>query len=120
MACCDGMTDFVCTGVLLIRRVHNGEMVDTAAGKWKDGGHGSGIIPNDDTDDPADGAGDDRSDASSVLSDTYSAISSDLQENEGTHYAGGEGAKEQSWLAKKTEGIRPSGISKKLLRKTVR
>lgn len=103
-------------------RVHNGEYVDTAAGKWKDGGYGSGIVPTTDDDEDEDdqgGAANSGSDTSSVVSDTYSAISSDLQENEDTHYAGNEGEND-GWLAKKTQGITPSGIRKKLLRKTVR
>jgi hypothetical protein len=96
-------------------------LVDTAAGKWKDGGHGTGIFPlTAEDDDEEEVAGDDRSDSSWQLSDTYSAISSDSQDDEATHYAGMDKEKEQSWLSKKTEGLTPAGIRKQLLRKTVR
>ena len=104
----------------LLRWVHNNQYVDTADKKWKDSGNGTGIIPDEsysaDQEDEADRA----SDASSILSDTYSATSSDLHQNEDTHYAGLDEKKEKGWLAEKTKGITPAGIRKELLRKTVR
>jgi len=103
----------------LIPRVHNNQLVDTAAGKWKDSGDGSGIIPTD-PDDEDDDQGENRSDSSSILSDTYSAISSELQDDEGTHYAGLDGKKDEGWLHKKAKELTPNGIRKELLKKTVR
>jgi hypothetical protein len=101
-------------------RVRNNELVDTAAGKWKDAGNGGGIVEDD-----SEGQDDDQqqandSDVSSLLSDSYSATSSDLQDNADTHYVGLDTTKERSWLEKKTHGITPAGIRKELLRKTVR
>ena len=97
--------------------MHNNELIDTAAGRWKDSGDGSGIVPADPDDDDE---GEDRSDSSSILSDTYSAISSELQDNEATHYAGLDETKDENWLQKKTKELTPAGMRKEILRKTVR
>ena len=100
-------------------RSRNGELVDTAAGKWKDAGNGGGIIPDDTYDDSQPAQDSDDSDAASISSDSYSATS-DLQENEDTHYVGLDKEKEKGWLQEKVHGITPSGIKKKMLRKTLR
>jgi hypothetical protein len=105
--------------------------VDTAAGKWKDSGNGTGIIPNDkqwsskdDDEDDGDDNERDGSDVSSLssrsdISDSYSA-ESDLQDNAETHYLGLEEGEKEGWLKRKTKGITPGGIKKGLLRKTLR
>ena len=98
--------------------------MDTAANKWRDAGHGRGIVPQDETDQGDDDEqnhpdGDVSDSESEAVSDTYSATS-DLQENEDTHYVGLDQVSKQNWLERKTKGITPGGIRKELLRKTVR
>jgi hypothetical protein len=100
-------------------RVRDNQLVDTAAGKWKDSGDGGGIIPTG-PDDEDDNQYDNRSDSSSIISDTYSAISSDLQEEEGMHDAGLDEDNDKGWLQKKAKEFTPNGIRKELLRKTMR
>ncbi|WVR03884.1 hypothetical protein IAU60_000883 [Kwoniella sp. DSM 27419] len=133
-----------------LRWARNDELVDTAAGKWKDGGQGTGIYPFDSATD--DGHGDEpgeerdrhdgsaytgtsktprstrsspsrsreeESDGASSSSVSYSA-SSDLDDNEDTHYAGLDQPDDRGWSARKKERLTPGGIRKELLRKTVR
>lgn len=97
--------------------MHNNELVDTAAGRWKDLGDGGGIVPTD-SDDEED-QGDGPSDSSSILSDTYSAISSDLQDD-GYSQPEASDKGDEGWLQKKANGITPNGITKDLMRKTTR
>lgn len=104
----------------LLRWAHNDQYVDTADKKWKDSGDGTGIIPDESYGADRDTEREEGSDVSSILSDTYSATSSDLHQNEDTHYAGLDDKKERGWIAEKTKGITPAGIRKELLRKTVR
>ncbi|OCF30327.1 IQ domain-containing calmodulin-binding protein [Kwoniella heveanensis BCC8398] len=137
----------------LLRWARNNELVDTAAGKWRDSGEGKGIIPDegDDTNEtsrdtrpvapgdpyastsktpwqarrarPRTGEDADEytgSDSDSGSSASYSA-SSDLDDNEDTHYVGlDKEEEEKGWLAKRTKKYTPGGMRKELLRKTVR
>ncbi|WVQ78707.1 hypothetical protein IAT38_000794 [Cryptococcus sp. DSM 104549] len=135
----------------LLRWARNNELVDTAAGKWKDAGDGQGIIPDEgDSDSDEDGEGHKEppplprdpyattsrtpwrrhghlhrpstshsTSTSSLSSDSYSAQSSDLDENEDTHYVGLD-KPEQGWWAQRRKKVTPGGMRKELLRKTVR
>lgn len=107
--------------------------VDTAAGKWRDSGDGSGIIPDETWKElhPEEAkreaelyrAGSRGSSSSAVsvssMSSGWSAQSG-LQENEATHYDEYTAESEKGWLGRKVEGVTPAGIKKQLLRKTVR
>jgi hypothetical protein len=55
----------------------------------------------------------------SSASDSYSA-SSELQDNEATHYADFDARKEKGWVQRHVQGVTPSGVRKQILRKTVR
>ncbi|ODN76749.1 hypothetical protein L202_05364 [Cryptococcus amylolentus CBS 6039] len=130
----------------LLRWARNGDLVDTAAGQWQDAGDGGGIIPAKDGDEED---GDDvpvfrdpyaapkkrlpkpkrslatsyshsNASTSSFSSDSWSAQSSDLDENEDTHYIGLDKANSGSWLSRHRKKMTPGGVRKELLRKTVR
>ncbi|WWD16577.1 hypothetical protein CI109_101005 [Kwoniella shandongensis] len=123
-----------------LRWVRNDELVDTAAGKWRDSGDGSGIVPDDSTTEPQPelakkpsevryGVKDETSDreegesssdssTKSISSASYSA-GSDLDDNEDTHYAGLD-KEDDGWWEKRKKRLTPGGIRKELLRKTVR
>ncbi|WWC87802.1 uncharacterized protein L201_002694 [Kwoniella dendrophila CBS 6074] len=134
----------------LLRWAKSNELVDTAAGKWKDAGDGNGIIPEDDQSDDEDEGQNHRihglglktkkedpyattsktplksstntasSSTTSLSSDSYSA-ESDLDDNEDTHYAGlDKDDEEKNWLKAKRKRLTPGGMRKELLRKTVR
>lgn len=111
----------------LLRWVRNSELVDTAAGKWMDSGDGSGIVPDEGFDGTASQSalyrpGRQDSSASSdgsISSDSYSQLS-DMDDNEGTHYVGLDKQAEKGWLQRKAEEITPSGIRKKMLRRSVK
>ncbi|WWC60223.1 uncharacterized protein I303_102789 [Kwoniella dejecticola CBS 10117] len=131
----------------LLRWARNNELVDTAAGKWKDAGDGNGIIPEDDLScDEGEEEGDQHhskanmedvyastsstpwkqrqhpsgsSSTDSLSSDSYSA-ESDLDDNEDTHYVGLDKEEEKGWLERKKKRLTPGGMRKELLRKTVR
>ncbi|KIR97495.1 IQ domain-containing calmodulin-binding protein [Cryptococcus deuterogattii 2001/935-1] len=123
----------------LLRWAHNNEFVDTAAGRWKDAGDGTGIVPADPqseedenkskaqpTIDPYAPPHNHRmhkvsgsSSLSSLSSDSYSPQSSDLDENESTHYVGLD-QKPEGWLERKKKRLTPGGVRRELLRKTVR
>lgn len=107
--------------------------VDTAAGKWRDSGNGGGIVPDESSifnpaseDDENEAGRSSRSRSGSVssgslssASDSYSA-SSELQDNEATHYADFDARKEKGWVQRHVQGVTPSGVRKQILRKTVR
>ncbi|XAO23003.1 hypothetical protein I312_101780 [Cryptococcus bacillisporus CA1280] len=123
----------------LLRWAHNNEFVDTAAGRWKDAGDGTGIVPADPqseedenkpkpqpTIDPYAPPHNQRmhkvsraSSLSSLSSDSYSAQSSELDENESTHYVGLD-QKPEGWLERQKKRLTPGGVRRELLRKTVR
>lgn len=120
-------------------RAHNNEFVDTAAGRWKDAGDGTGIVPADPqseedenkpkpqpTIDPYAPPHNQRmhkvtraSSLSSLSSDSYSPQSSELDENESTHYVGLD-QKPEGWLERQKKRLTPGGVRRELLRKTVR
>ncbi|GFZ42631.1 hypothetical protein JCM24511_00348 [Saitozyma sp. JCM 24511] len=116
-----------------LRWVRNDELVDTAAGKWRDSGNGGGIVPDESSifnpasdDDENEAGRSSRSRSGSVssgslspASDSYSA-SSELQDNEATHYADFDARKEKGWVQRHVQGVTPSGVRKQILRKTVR
>ncbi|WVQ74548.1 hypothetical protein IAR50_004149 [Cryptococcus sp. DSM 104548] len=131
----------------LLRWARTGELVDTAAGQWQDAGDGGGIIPagqdeEDDEEDDIPVSGDpyaapkkhlpkpklslatshsqSNASTSSFSSDSWSAQSSDLDENEDTHYVGLDRTNNGSWLSRHRKKITPGGVRKELLRKTVR
>ncbi|KAK8861514.1 hypothetical protein IAR55_002335 [Kwoniella newhampshirensis] len=117
-----------------LRWARNDELVDTAAGKWKDSGDGSGIVPDDtssesypepplaaNTDDSTTTGSSETTSDDSTESDptgSYSA-GSDLDDNEDTHYAGVD-KEDDGWFEKRRKRLTPGGIRKKLLKKTVR
>ncbi|WRT65622.1 uncharacterized protein IL334_002567 [Kwoniella shivajii] len=131
----------------LLRWARNNELVDTAAGKWKDAGNGNGII-SDDTNNSIDSDEDNHNEISgrhayastsktpwngkhrhkpvspnasstdSLSSDSYSA-GSDLDDNEDTHYVGIDKS-DKGWLESRKNKLTPGGMRKELLRKTVR
>ncbi|WWD05811.1 hypothetical protein V865_003894 [Kwoniella europaea PYCC6329] len=132
----------------LLRWARNNELVDTAAGKWKDAGDGKGIIPEDNSSDNEDDQRPRKDDYTtttktpwkarksrktgstpssygsasdlSISSDSYSA-ESDLDDNEDTHYIGlDKDDEEKGWLERKKKRLTPGGMRKELLRKTVR
>ncbi|ORX33660.1 hypothetical protein BD324DRAFT_210415 [Kockovaella imperatae] len=94
--------------------------VDTARNRWKDAGHGKGIIPNDDR--KTGFTPGDESDSSSLTSDSSASYSagSDLHENEDTHYVGLDKPNGNNWFSRQKNKLGPKGIKKKLLRKTIR
>lgn len=124
---------------LSISRAHNNEFVDTAAGRWKDAGDGTGIVPVDPqseedentpkpqpTIDPYASPHNHRvyqisraSSLSNLSSDSYSPQSSELDENESTHYVGLD-QKPEGWLERQRKRLTPGGVRRELLRKTVR
>nr|XP_019012150.1 IQ domain-containing calmodulin-binding protein [Kwoniella pini CBS 10737]OCF50931.1 IQ domain-containing calmodulin-binding protein [Kwoniella pini CBS 10737] len=122
----------------LIRWARNNELVDTAAGKWKDSGNGNGIIPENNISDDEKGQDSNTknsyaststtpwkqrssgtSSTDSLSSDNYSA-ESDLDDNEDTHYIGLDKEQEKGWLVRNKQKLTPGGMRKELLRKTVR
>lgn len=124
---------------LNILRVHNNEFVDTAAGRWKDAGDGTGIVPADPQSEEDENTPKPQptidpyatphnhhirkvsrtSSLSSLSSDSYSPQSSELDENESTHYAGLD-QKPEGWLERQRKRLTPGGVRRELLRKTVR
>ncbi|OWZ32685.1 IQ domain-containing calmodulin-binding protein [Cryptococcus neoformans var. grubii Br795] len=122
-----------------LRWAHNNEFVDTAAGRWKDAGDGTGIVPVDPqseedentpkpqpTIDPYAPPHNHRvyqisraSSLSNLSSDSYSPQSSELDENESTHYVGLD-QKPEGWLERQRKRLTPGGVRRELLRKTVR
>lgn len=116
----------------LLRWMRNDELVDTAAGRWKDSGDGQGIVPDEDFDGTAAesalykpgrpaslSSSASSSSASSSSSLSYSQVS-DMDDNEDTHYVGLDKAGEKNWLQRKAKEITPSGIRQQILRKTVK
>lgn len=108
--------------------------VDTAAGKWRDSGDGTGIIPDDSykglnpiTEEQAYSSrayrmampqsnSSDACSVSSWSSDSYSDGS--LQEMEDSHYTGGKIRK--GFWERKVKGVTPAGVRDELLRKTIK
>jgi hypothetical protein len=121
-------------GGFRVRARRSQRQVDTAAGKWRDSGNGGGIVPDEssifkpasDEEEEGDAGRSSRSRSGSVssgslssASDSYSA-SSELQDNEATHYADFDARKEKGWVQRHVQGVTPSGVRKQILRKTVR
>lgn len=115
----------------LLRWARNSELVDTAAGKWRDSGDCSGIVPEEtwkelhpeEAEREAElyrtGAGSSSDLSISSMSSGWSAQSG-LQENESTHYDEYNGDNLKGWLGRKVEGVTPAGVKKQLLRKTLK
>ena len=97
--------------------------VDTAYKKWRDAGSGKGIVrvdPASHSDKDDDGDEDEDDDDHGSISSDYSA-SSDLQDNQDTHYVGLDKSDEgKNWFTRQKNKLRPGGVKKQLLRKTIR
>lgn len=88
-----------------LRWARNDELVDTAAGRWKDKGMGDGVIPEDHE--------------PTKLTKRQTSFESVVEEAVATHYAG-EPKGKHSWTRYLRKYLTTPGITERLLRKTVR
>ncbi|KIK70893.1 hypothetical protein GYMLUDRAFT_149322 [Collybiopsis luxurians FD-317 M1] len=93
-----------------LRWARSNELVDTTAGRWKDSGDGSGIVPDDVPDRPVQHRGSFESIASSHSSSTQSAAMHYLGPPKGT----------SSWSKVFYRYFTVRGVTNRLLRKTVK